>query len=90
MTADDQLHARAIETLMCYFALDLEDLSRDYGPRAYTLRPCLEGIETRFKPFARLVGQRVSIAPEGRSLTRIIASTLDQHVPEGVRYSQAS
>ncbi|OZB17439.1 MAG: oxygen-independent coproporphyrinogen III oxidase [Rhodobacterales bacterium 34-62-10] len=90
MTADDQLHARAIETLMCYFALDLDDLSRDYGPRAYTLRPCLEDIETRFKPFARLVGQRISIAPEGRSLTRIIASTLDQHVPEGVRYSQAS
>jgi oxygen-independent coproporphyrinogen-3 oxidase len=90
MTADDQLHARAIETLMCYFALDLDDLSRDYGPRAYTLRPCLEDIETRFKPFARLVGQRISIAPEGRSLTRIIASMLDQHVPEGVRYSQAS
>lgn len=90
MTADDQLHARAIETLMCYFTLDLDDLSRDYGPSAYTLRPCLEGIETRFKPFARLVGQRISIAPEGRSLTRIIASTLDQHVPEGVRYSQAS
>jgi len=90
ITADDQLHARAIETLMCYFALDLDDLSRDYGPRAYTLRPCLEDIETRFKPFARLVGQRISITPEGRSLTRIIASTLDQHVPEGVRYSQAS
>ncbi len=90
MTHDDQLHARAIETLMCEFTLDLDDLSRHHGSRAYTLRPCLEDMETRFKPFARLVGQRISILPEGRSLTRIIASMLDQHVPEGVRYSQAS
>lgn len=90
LTGDDQLHARAIEKLMCYFTLDLGDLSREYGLRAYTLRSRLEEMENRFKPFARIVGQRISIAPEGRSLTRIIASVLDQHVPEGVRYSQAS
>jgi oxygen-independent coproporphyrinogen-3 oxidase len=90
LTGDDHLRARAIEKLMGYFTLDLNDLCRECGPRAYTLSSCLEEMENRFKPFAMLVGQRISIAPNGRSLTRIIASVLDQHVPEGVRYSQAS
>jgi oxygen-independent coproporphyrinogen-3 oxidase len=44
----------------------------------------------RFAPFATLDENRITIAPEGRALTRIIASVLDQHVPEGVRYSRAS
>ncbi|MFA8386363.1 MAG: oxygen-independent coproporphyrinogen III oxidase [Pelagibaca sp.] len=90
MTARDQLHARAIELLMCTFMLDLAELSREFGPPAYQLRPYLQDMATRFAPFAVLEGQRISIAPEGRSLTRIIASVLDQHVPEGVRYSRAS
>jgi oxygen-independent coproporphyrinogen-3 oxidase len=34
MTAEDQLHARAIEHLMCTFVLDLEELSYSYGPTA--------------------------------------------------------
>ncbi|MEQ8902059.1 MAG: oxygen-independent coproporphyrinogen III oxidase [Roseovarius sp.] len=90
MTSEDQLRARAIEHLMCTFALDLDDLSQEFGARAQTLLPCLMEVATRFAPFAKLTGKRIEIAPEGRSLTRIIASVFDQHVPEGVRYSRAS
>ena len=32
----------------------------------------------------------LEITPEGRALTRIIASAFDAHTPEGARYSQAS
>jgi oxygen-independent coproporphyrinogen-3 oxidase len=90
MTAEDQLRARAIEHLMCNFTLDLDDLSQEFGPRAYTLLPSLADMAQRYAPFATLVGHRINISTDGRPLTRMIASVLDQHVPEGVRYSRAS
>lgn len=90
MTDEDHLRGRAIEQLMCTFALDLDDLSREFGPRACELLPCLKEMATRFAPFTKLTGRRIGIAPEGRALTRMIASVLDQHVPDGVRYSRAS
>lgn len=90
MTQNDRLHARAIEQLMCTFALDLNDLAAELGPKAYGLLPYLEDTATRFAPLAKLEGYRISISPEGRPLTRMIASVLDQHIPKGVRYSRAS
>ncbi|MGP6089924.1 oxygen-independent coproporphyrinogen III oxidase [Antarctobacter jejuensis] len=90
MGREDQLRARAIEKLMCTFALDLDDLSQEFGPCAWELLPCLKEVATSFAPFAKLTGKRIDILPEGRALTRIIASAFDQHVPEGVRYSRAS
>jgi len=90
LTAEDQLRARAIECLMCEFTLDLEQLSKAFGPQAYSLTPTLAEIAARFAPFASLSKGRLTITPEGRALTRIIASTFDQHVPEGLRYSRAS
>ncbi|MPQ96142.1 oxygen-independent coproporphyrinogen III oxidase [Thioclava sp. JE_KL1] len=90
LSPEDQLRARAIEELMCRFAVDLDDLSQEFGTDAQKLLPCLTEMATRFAPFARLTGKRIAIAPEGRPLTRMIASVFDQHVPEGVRYSRAS
>lgn len=90
MTAEDQLHARAIEHLMCTFTLDLEELSNVYCTTAYALLPYLQEMATRLAPFAELEGQRIDISPDGRCLTRIIASVLDQHVPEGLRHSRTS
>lgn len=50
----------------------------------------LSEIAGRFAPFVQPDGSRILILPEGRPLTRIIASVFDQHLPEGVRYSRAS
>ncbi len=90
MTAQDHLHARAIEELMCTFTLNLDHLRGPFGQEANLLMPYLHKMATQFAPFVDLEGHRLSIAPEGQPLTRIIASVLDQHVPEGVRYSRAS
>ena len=90
MTAQDQLRARAIECLMCEFTLDLNDLASEFGAQAFALEPSLRLMAERFFPYAVLDGRKLTIAPEGQPLTRMIASVLDQHVPEGVRYSRAS
>lgn len=90
MTEEDRLHARAIEQLMCTFAVDLDALSDEFGAPADKLAPYLKEMAERFAPFVLLDGARMEVAPKGYALTRIIASVLDQHVPEGVRYSRAS
>ncbi|KQI73696.1 coproporphyrinogen III oxidase [Loktanella sp. 5RATIMAR09] len=90
MTAQDQLRARAIEHLMCEFTLDLNDLASEFGPQSAALKPSLSFMAERFAPYAVFDGHKLAIAPEGQPLTRMIASVLDQHVPEGVRYSRAS
>lgn len=90
-TPEDRLRARAIEMLMCDFALDLPALSRDFGEAASAgLGPALAAAAQRFAGFVALDGEGLRILPEGRPLTRMIASGLDAYVPEGVRYSQAS
>lgn len=90
LTQADRLHARAIERLMCTFALDLEDLKPEFGRGVESLIPQLSEIAGRLAPFVVKDGSRIAILPEGRPLTRIIASVFDQHVPEGLRYSRAS
>jgi len=90
LSEEDQLHARAIEALMCEFALDLDELAIEFGPAAHDLQPFLKAIATRYTPFVRHQRSRLEITPQGRPLTRMIASVLDQHVPEGMRYSRAS
>lgn len=90
LTGQDRLHARAIERLMCNFALDLKDLRAEFGDTADTLAPSLTEMSERFAPYVQGDGSHVTIVTEGRPLTRIIASVLDQHVPEGMRYSKAS
>ncbi|MFW8633821.1 oxygen-independent coproporphyrinogen III oxidase [Cribrihabitans pelagius] len=90
MSGDDALRGRAIEMLMCDFRLDRAGLRQRFGAGAAALDAELDGIAARFGDLVRLSDTALEILPEGRPLTRIIASALDAHKPEGVRYSRAS
>ncbi|MHA6325099.1 oxygen-independent coproporphyrinogen III oxidase [Roseivivax sp. CAU 1753] len=90
MAGEDDLRARAIERLMCDFRLDPADLRAEFGEAARVLAPLLAGIAARFGDLVEQTGDVIEIRPEGRPLTRIIASAFDAHVPDGVRYSRAS
>ncbi len=90
MTEDDLLRARAIEMIMCDFRLDLAALRAAYGTAADRLRPEVASLAETFGDLVEATRGGVTIRPEGRALTRIIASRLDAHAPDGVRYSQAS
>jgi oxygen-independent coproporphyrinogen-3 oxidase len=90
MTADDLLRARAIEMLMCEFRLDRAALRDAFGGQAATLDAEIALLSGRFGDLVEVTEDALTIAPEGRALTRIIASAFDAHVPDGIRYSQAS
>jgi len=90
MTADDFLRARAIEMLMCDFCLDFDALRTQFGTAAGTLATTVAMIAERYGDLVTANESALTILPEGRALTRIIASAFDKHIPEGVRYSRAS
>jgi oxygen-independent coproporphyrinogen-3 oxidase len=76
--------------IMCDFRLDLVTLSDSFGAEALALAPHLEQIAAGFQPFAAFDGRAFTIHPDGRPLARIMASGLDEYMPDGVRYSRAS
>ena len=90
MQGDDLLRGRAIEMLMCDFRLDRAALRDTFGPQAATLDATLATLAARYGDLVTLDEAALTIRPEGRPLTRIIASAFDAHVPDGIRYSQAS
>ncbi|WP_293572999.1 oxygen-independent coproporphyrinogen III oxidase [Phaeobacter sp.] len=90
MQPEDKLRARTIEMLMCDFTLDLPALTKQFGDDAEALAPHIEEVCEVYGSLVTWSGDKLTITPAGRPLTRMIASTFDTHKPEGVRYSQAS
>jgi len=88
MTTTDRLRSAAINMLMCDFAIDLDVLTAH--PDAATLATVHAGILADFAPYVTQDGNKISIAPEGRALTRIIAQRYDGFSDIAAQYSQAS
>ena len=88
MTETDRLHARAINMLMCDFAIDLPVLERH--PAAATLGPVHQRVLDDFPGYVIREGDQIRITSEGRPLTRIIAQYYDGFSSIAAQYSQAS
>ncbi|TFL17288.1 oxygen-independent coproporphyrinogen III oxidase [Jannaschia formosa] len=87
---EDRLRARAIEMLMCDFAIDLDRLDAEHPGASRALESDIAGIRDRFAPAITFTGRTLAVRPGWRALTRIVAGGFDAHVSEGVRYSRAS
>ncbi len=90
LTTEDRLRARSIEMLMCDFRLDRAALTAEFGAAAGRLDPITADIARQFGELVTLQHGSLAIRPEGRPLTRIIASGFDAHLTQGGRYSRAS
>ncbi|WP_319005040.1 oxygen-independent coproporphyrinogen III oxidase [Acuticoccus sediminis] len=91
LSEDDVLRGRAIEELMCFGTLDMDDLARrfeaqqDWADDALAfLRPLeADGLVT-------IDHGRVTVTPAGRPFVRIIASSFDRYITRGpCRHSAA-
>ncbi|MEP4035935.1 oxygen-independent coproporphyrinogen III oxidase [Pseudophaeobacter sp.] len=90
MTEEDQMRARAIEMIMCDFILDRSALQQQFGARTAELDADLEKVVARFGELVTLTDEKLEITPEGRPMTRIIASLFDAHMPADAKFSRAS
>lgn len=88
MTQTDDLHAQAINMLMCGFAIDLKRLAAH--PQADLLAPVHAGVLKDFAGYVVQMGDRIMITAQGRPLTRIIAQRYDGFGAIAAQYSQAS
>lgn len=90
LSADDKLRARAIEMLMCSFAIDDDALVNSFGDRTKELEPIHARVLAAYTPFVVRTPTGLRILSEGRPLTRIIAHHYDHYVGAPAIYSKAS
>ena len=88
-TGEDRLRARAIEMLMCDFAIDLDVLRRDCGPLA-SLLPDLIGTAAAFCDDVTFDGRHFTLRPEARPKVRLVAQALDQYDHSAATFSRVS
>lgn len=87
---EDRLRARAIEMLMCDFRIDLAALRQDFGSAAGSLEPVHQAVAAKFAPHVTVSTSDVSVLPEGRPLTRMIAAEYDAYNDVAATFSKAS
>ncbi len=90
MTEIDQLRSRAIEMLMCTFAIDLVELRETFGADEATLIPLHEAVAAKFAGYVTLSKDALTVTPQGRPLLRMIAQFYDAYADTGAVYSKAS
>jgi oxygen-independent coproporphyrinogen-3 oxidase len=86
---DDRLRARAIEMLMCDFRIDLPALRAAFGDFAAHLRPICQHVAQRYDGAVNLGPDSLTILPDARALTRLIAMEFDAYTGAAARHSQA-
>ncbi|WP_171133706.1 MULTISPECIES: oxygen-independent coproporphyrinogen III oxidase [unclassified Ruegeria] len=75
----DVLRARMIEALMCDFRIDSAEIFRDFDVTAGALHQMYANANAAFDGLLRVDDTGLSIPPEARALTRMIARNFDQY-----------
>ena len=90
LSQEDLLRARAIEMIMCDFKLNRRELHQTFGALSAVLEADIAQAEARFGDLLLVTDEALDIRPEGRPLTRLVASVFDEHMPADARFSRAS
>ncbi|MBC7132995.1 MAG: oxygen-independent coproporphyrinogen III oxidase [Roseovarius sp.] len=86
---EDRLRARLIEMLMCDFRVDAAAITRDFAIPPETLRAMLAEVDRAFAGHLELDPGGLSIPPEARPLTRMVARRLDAYEMNAEGHSPA-
>lgn len=85
----DGLRGRIIEALMCDFRVATDELARDFGLDAAGWAALAAPVAARFAGYVDCGPGGLTIRPEGRPLTRMIAAGFDAYIHEKAGYSAA-
>ena len=86
---EDRLRARIIEALMCDFRVSADEIIRDFGLTRAALSALFAPVAEKFGRFVTVDSQGLSIPPEGRALTRMIATHFDAYAMAKTGHSSA-
>jgi len=90
LTEQDKLRARAIEMVMCDFALDTLELRADFGDEINQLADALTAIRAKFAEALEFHDTGFVIRDHKRALARLISLEFDEYISEDARYSMVS
>lgn len=85
----DRLRARLIEALMCDFRISTAELTADFDLSPPQLHEVFAPAVARFAEVIEVTPDGLSIRPEGRPLTRMIARTFDAYDMSAAGHSPA-
>ena len=86
---EDLLRARIIEALMCDFRVDRAELVRDFGATDDRLDRLFAAARDQFGAMVRVDDAGLSIPPQARPLTRMIARAFDAYDTAAAQHSAA-
>lgn len=86
---EDRLRSRIIEALMCDFRVDRAEMIRDFGATPAQMDAMLDRAMAQFGAMVRLDASGLSIPPEARPLTRMIARAFDAYDQTKAQHSAA-
>ena len=89
LSLEDRVRARAIEMLMCDFALDLRRLGAEFGDFASIVAKGMEEAARAFPEHLRLSEAGLEIVSEGPLLARLVSRFFDVHAGEAQSCGQA-
>ena len=86
---DDILRGRLIEALMCDFRIDRAEIQRRFGTSDSQLDDLFEQADRAFPGILSITNDGLSIPPDARPLTRMIARSFDAYDLNAMRHSSA-
>ncbi|MBK5927869.1 oxygen-independent coproporphyrinogen III oxidase [Rhodobaculum claviforme] len=86
---EDLLRRRMIEALMCDFRIDTAEMIETFGVTPARMAELYAPAKERFGDFVRVTEDSLSIPPEGRPLTRMIAAMFDAYGMSKAGHSSA-
>ena len=88
-SAEDIWRSRMIEAVMCDFAIDAAEFTRDHGLSSADLQTLFAPVRERFGGMVETGPFGLRIPPEGRPLTRMIARMFDAYEMQAAGHSPA-
>ena len=86
LSSDDRVVGSMIHDLMCYGSIRLSTLGGTVGTRTHDI---LTALQSEFADVVSFDGDLFTIDPEAKSLTRLIAASLDGYDRTEMRHSAA-
>ncbi|MCH9020782.1 MAG: coproporphyrinogen dehydrogenase, partial [Proteobacteria bacterium] len=85
-SGDDRVRHEIIERLMCNLEVDLDAVCRANGFRPERFAPEIEALAPlETGGIVRIVGRRISVSPEARTILRVVCAVFDRRLPPEAR-----
>ncbi|MEE9140762.1 MAG: oxygen-independent coproporphyrinogen III oxidase [Alphaproteobacteria bacterium] len=84
LSGEDRLRRDIIERLMCYLAVDLEEVCREHGETRARFAAEIETLKSLSEDgLVRVAGARIRVTEEGRPLVRSVCAAFDTYLGGG-------